>query len=273
MASTGSATNSGSRYSLREGKRKLPSPKTSMTHVRKEGNHGGAVEKPFLVQGLSLLGPLDKYHSGLEEGPVNSKLASSASIKGKKVIARARALQTGFRILERSNATPLSHSNITPASPNHGEPNQTALHDLQLATGGGSDSGYQFRGGELSNISPGYGAGKSQISEGVEGALSANGEEKQRSHDNIGRTGSVDRAPLHLGVVGEAERDFEGEDVFHGDQSDHNFDSNKSISHGVQYPDARSEIDDGNATNFCDINAEQGDRMQFEGGGEVSTSF
>ena len=124
----------------------------------------------------------------------------------------------------------------------------------------------------MNNTSSSYGAGKSQFSESVEGALSAHGEGKQRSHVDIGRIGSVDRSPLHVGVAGEAERDFEGEDVFHGDQSDHNFDSNKSTSHGVHYPYARSEFDEGNATAPCDIDAEQDDRMQFEEGGEVAAS-
>ena len=80
MASTGSAINSGNWHSLREGKRKLPLPKTPMAHVRKEGNHGGAGEKPFVARGPSLSGLVDTFHPGLEEGPVNSKLASGTSI-------------------------------------------------------------------------------------------------------------------------------------------------------------------------------------------------
>lgn len=86
-AGMGSAPNLGSRYSLREGKRKLSFPKPPMAYFRKEGNHAGVVENPISAQGPSHSGPLDKFHSGLEEGLANSKLASSASIKGKKVIA------------------------------------------------------------------------------------------------------------------------------------------------------------------------------------------
>ena len=126
----GSAPNSGSRYSLREGKRKLSLPKPPMAYFRKEGNHAGVVENPILAQGPSYSGPLDKFHSGLEEGPANSKLASSASIKGKKVIARAKALQTDIRILERPNDTPSLHSNFSITSSKHSEPNQTIRHEL-----------------------------------------------------------------------------------------------------------------------------------------------
>ena len=97
-------------------------------------------------------------------------LASNASIKGKKVIARARALQTDIRILDRPKVTPPLHFTFSITPLEHGEPNQSIRHDLQLRRSGRADSGYQFKGGELSKIIPGNGVGGSQIGEGLEGA-------------------------------------------------------------------------------------------------------
>ena len=115
--------------------------------------------------------------------------------------------------------------------------------------------------------------GRSQIGEGVEGAGSAIGEERQRFHDFNGGIGSIERAPFHGGAAGEVERVIAEEVMQHGEQSDHNFDSDNPTICGGQYTHARSDSDDGNAATLCDIDVEQGDRMQFEGGDEVSVAF
>lgn len=151
------------------------------------------------------------------------------------------------------------HSSFSTTPLEHGEPNQSIRHELQLGTGGRADDGYQFRGGELSKITPSNGVGGSQIGEGVESVGSAIREERQRLHDFNGGIGPIERAPSHGGAIGEEERITAEEDMQHGDQSDNNFDSD-------------SDSDVGNAASLCDIDDEQGDRMQFEGGDEASNA-
>nr|POF12560.1 uncharacterized protein CFP56_20045 [Quercus suber] len=104
-ATTDRAPKSGSRFSLRERKRKLSPTKSPMAYIRKEGTQGGATGTSVLAQVPLHSGLLDSYHPGLGEGPMSFKVNSSVSIKGKKVMARARAHQTSFRILESSIST------------------------------------------------------------------------------------------------------------------------------------------------------------------------
>ena len=86
MAGTSSAPKTGSRYSMREGKRKLSPPKIPMAHPSKERNQGGVGEAPYSVQGLFPSSPIEKFHPGVEKDPVKPNSTSSASVKGKKDI-------------------------------------------------------------------------------------------------------------------------------------------------------------------------------------------
>ena len=272
-ASMDNAPKSDSRLALREGKRKLSPLKNNTAQLRKEGNKGYIGESPFLAQGPSHSGPLSKFHPGAEEGLESTKLSSSASIKGKKDIARARAHQTGIRMLERPNSTPLPQSNTNTVLPKHDELIQPTLREMQIATGGGLGSGFQFRGGEMRKNCPGNGAGKIQSGEGARGTMPTNGEERRKAKGNIGRIGGEERVPIHMGGVVEVKRGIVGEDVLHGEKGDHNFDSNNPAIHGDHFAHGRSEMNVGNDTTSCDIDVGQGDQMLLEDEGEGSVAF
>ena len=131
-AGTSSVPKTGSRYSMREGKRKLSPPKFPMAHPFKERNQGGVGEAPYSVQGPSPSSPIEKFHPGVEKDPVKPNSTSSASVKGKKDIARSKEHQKSFRGLERTNAISFVQSNNYPSPSFHSKP----------ANGGGPDIGY-----------------------------------------------------------------------------------------------------------------------------------
>ena len=189
-AGTSNASKSGSHYSMHEGKRKFSPLKPHTDHLIKEGDQGGIGETPLSGHGPSPSSPIGKYHPGLGKGPVNSKLTFSASVKGKKGIARSKEHQTSFRILERPNAIPFLQSNNRLSSSFHRKP---VIDDE-------TDIGYQFKGVKLSNTNSGNG-------KGVESDLSAIGEE--RLGKNV-KPESAERTSLHVGVSGYSRIDASG---------------------------------------------------------------
>ena len=196
----------------------------------------------------------------MEKDPIKPNLTSSASVKGKKDIARSKEHQKSFRILERTNASSSVQSNKYPSSSVQSKP----------ATGGGPDIGYQFRGAEQSKSSSRKGLGQSRIGRGGESVLSADGEERQKRN---GKSDSTEKGSVHEGVNGSIRRDGDVRDevvrnteeaeMLDGEQGNHHVESDVSIQ-GIPHSQNHAGRNDGLLENLCDNAAGKDDRMLLE---------